>query len=560
MKRLNLEPKIARGSPEGHGIPNQADVEGFDLRMTDINFIMKRLLETASNAIESPTHSPWASPTDVAQASAFDESVDDDDDSYLDRLPTSTKQDDEPEIRHMLAQAQSHTFLNENGETALHLAAKQDAYLARDVLSHGFDIDVRNVCGETPLMYAVNAENVDTVTLLLKNHANVNAIDDQQSACLHLAASKDVSGSITQLLLRRNPDIEIMDGIGLTPLFLAAFNGNDAVVGRLLKFGARPEAKQVDGFNALHYACMQASHDFMSRLLDKSGPDFEAFYELSKYGLPADPSHSTTSKRRAQIVHSLIDYSADVHASSNGFTPVHIAALTAQEHLVDILLSNGAEATGIPVITAYYGLTPKTVDFLLTRGADVSATDSRWNKTALTWTAEIGSPATLKVLLSHGANVHHQDKQGSSALHYAGANARNESITLLLDAGADPNLLDSGGSTPLIRLANAGRFYLAGRWWNPSAAERKEAATLLLNAGCDPSVKDIQGNLAIHYAARNGYQGILEAIEKIGGDLALLDGLGRTAVEWAREKGKMEVVRFLNRKMMGRGTRGGEGG
>ena len=159
----------------------------------------------------------------------------------------------------MLAQEQSHTFMNEDGETALHLAAKQD------VLSRGFDINLRNLCGETPLMCAVNAENVDTVTLLLKNHADVNAIDDQQATCLHLAALKDESGLTTQLLLRRNPNIEIMDSIGLTPLFLAAFNGNDAVVRRLLKFGARPEAKELDGFNALHYACMQANHESSPR-------------------------------------------------------------------------------------------------------------------------------------------------------------------------------------------------------------------------------------------------------------------------------------------------------
>ena len=528
--------------------------------MKDVNFAMTKFLETASTIIESPTHSPWASPTDVAQVSTFDGNVDDNDYYDIDRLPTLAKQDNEPEIRHMLAQEQAHTFMNGDGQTALHLAAKQDACLTRDVLGHGVDINIRNVNGETPLMCAVNAENVDTVTILLKNHADINAIDDQQATCLHLAASKDESGSMTQLLLRHNPDIEIMDGMGLTPLFLAAFNGNDAVVHQLLKFGAEPEAKESDGFNALHYACMQANHVFMRRLLDKRGPDFEAFYELSIYGLPADPSHSTVSKRRAQIVHSLLAHGANVHASSNGFTPLHIAVSTAQEQLVTILLSNDAKATGIPVITAYWGLTPETIDLLLTRGANISATDSRWEKTALTWTAEIGSPTTLKVLLSHGASVQHQDIQGHSALHYAGANARNESITLLLDAGANPNLLDSGGSTPLIMLASARNFYLAGRWWKPSAAEREKAATLLLSAGCDSSVKDMHGNLAVHYAAGNGYRGVIEAIEKVGGDMEVLDGSGRTAVEWAKERGEREVVRALKKKRMIRGGEGGEKG
>lgn len=526
--------------------------------MKDVNFAMTRFLEAASTAIESPNGSPWASPTDVAQISTFDGNLDDIDDSDLDRSSTLATRDNEPEIRQILAQEQAHTFMNEDGQTALHLAAKQDASLTRDVLSHGFDIDIRNVDDETPLMCAVNAGKVDTVTLLLKNHADVNAMNDQQATCLHMAASKDETGSIAQLLLRRNPDIEIMDGIGLTPLFLAAFNGNDAVVRHLLKFGAKPEAKEVDCFNALHYACMQANHDFMSRLLNKGGPDFEAFYDLSTYGLPTDPPHSTISKRRAQIVRSLLTHGANAHASSKGFTPMHVAASTAQEQLVNILLSHGAKATAVPVITAYWGLSPETVDLLLIRGANISATDSRHNKTALTWTAEIGSSATLKVLLSHGPNVHHQDNEDSSALHYAAANARNKSIALLLDAGADPNLLDWAGRTSLIRLALAGRFYLAGRCWNPSAAERAKAARLLLKAGCDPSAKDIHGDLAVHYAAGNGYRGILDAIEKAGGDMESLDGRGRTAMDRARENGEMEVVSVLKRKGMIRARQGGE--
>jgi ankyrin repeat protein len=529
---------------------DRAEVQRSEPRMKDINFAMTRFLETASTAADSPTHSPWASPTDVAQVSSFNEDLDDNDDSDLARAPTLTREDNESEIRHMLAKEPSHNSMNEDGQTALHLAATQDEYLTRDVLGHGFDINIRNLDGETPLMCAVNAENIQTVTLLLKNHAEVNAEDHKQRTCLHLAALKDKSGSITQLLLRRNADTELVDEIGLTPLFVAAFNGNDAVTRQLLKHGAKHQASEPGGFTALHYAAMQANHAFMSRLLDARGPDFEAFYEPSIYSLPTQPSRDTIFKRRAIIVGMLLEHGADVHVCSKGFTPLQIAAATAQELIVNALLERGARAQRVTVICAYWGLSSDTVKLLLERGANLDATDMRWNKPALTWHAEMGSPATVEVLLRQGASVHHQDIQGSSALHYASANARTESVKLLLESSADPNLRDNEGKTPLTRLTSPpmGRFYLAGRWWNPTPNDRKDTAILLFDAGCDPSVKDVHGRAAIHYGASNGYLGVLEVIVDRGGDPGVLDERGCTPLERAEQRGHVDVVRFLKRK------------
>lgn len=67
----------------------------------------------------------------------------------------------------------------------------------------------------------------------------------------------------------------------------------------------------------------------------------------------------------------------------------------------------------------------------------------------------------------------------------------------------------------------------------------------------------MHGNLAVHYAAGNGYRGVVEAIEKVGGDMEVLDGSGKTAVELAQGMGQMEVLRFLKRKRMAREGRGG---
>ena len=526
----------------------QAELRGFDPRMKDVNFALLRFLETASTAAETPTHSPWASPTDVAQMSSFNGDLNDgDDDLDLTQAPTLVKEDSEIQIRGMLAKESAHTCLNEDGQTALHLAAEQDEYLTRDVLKNGFDINIRNLDGQTPLMCAVSADNIETVTLLLKNHADVDAADEKQTTALHLAASKDKSGSITQLLLRRNADRELVDEIGLTPLCVAAFNGNDAAVRVLLKHGAKHQACEPGGFTVLHYAAMQASHIFIGRLLDKRGTDFEAFYEASIYNIPTQPLRDTIYKRRALIVNMLLEHGADIHASSRGITPLHIAAVTAQELIVNALLEAGASAQGVSVMCAYWGLSSETVNLLLERGAELEICDPLRGKPALTWTAEIGSPAVMEVLLRHGANVHHQDNYGSSGLHYASANGRTESVKLLLESGADPNLQDREGKTPLARLASAGRFYLAGRWWDPSPTDRKDTANLLFQSSCDPSIKDVHGNIAVHYAASCGHVGILEVVGANGGDLEAADAKGNTPLECAQERGQVEAVRILKR-------------
>ena len=548
LKQLSHDPRLGQGVAGEKIAAGQAELQGLDSRMKDVNFAMWRFLETASTAADTPTHSPWASPTDVAQMSSFNGDLDDDDENLdLTQAPTLVKEDSEIEIRGMLAKESAHTLLNEDGQTALHLAAEQDEFLTRDVLKNGFDINIRNLEGQTPLMCAVNADNIETVTLLLKNHADVDATDEKQRTALHLAASKDKSGLITQLLLRRKADTELVDEVGLTPLCVAAFDGNDTIVRYLLKHGAKHQAGEPGGFTALHYAAMQASHIFIGRLLDKRGTDFEVFCEASIYKIPTQPLRDTIYKRRALIVNMLLEHGADIHASSRGITPLHIAAVTAQELIVNALLEAGACAKGVSVMCAYWGLSSDVVNVLLERGAELEICDPRHSKPALTWTAEIGSPAIMEVLLRHGANVHHQDNYGSSALHYGSANGRTESVKLLLASGASPNLQDREGKTPLARLASAGRFYLAGRWWDPSPTDRKDTAHLLMKSGCDPCIKDVHGNVAIHYAASCGHIGVLEVIAANGGDLETLDGKGNTPLERAQERGQIKVLRMLKR-------------
>jgi uncharacterized protein len=84
-------------------------------------------------------------------------------------------------------------------------------------------------------------------------------------------------------------------------------------------------------------------------------------------------------------------------------------------------------------------------------------------------------------------------------LHAATANGSAEAITLLLDAGADPNGRQRGGFTPL-----------------QARAQRGDAAMvrLLLDRGADPLLRSDDGRSAADLARASGHPELAALLEK----------------------------------------------
>ena len=123
--------------------------------------------------------------------------------------------------------------------------------------------------------------------------------------------------------------------------------------------------------------------------------------------------------------------------------------------------------------------------------------------TALHLAAAFGTPDAAAFLLERGARVDtvSQNPQKNLPLHAAYAlNKNRETIELLLAHGADANAVQVGGYTALFSAA---------------AANRQDLAELLIHCGANPHLKNDQGKTAAEYARERGYSEIARWLEAL---------------------------------------------
>lgn len=140
------------------------------------------------------------------------------------------------EVRDLIAKGESVDAMDEDGDTALHLAV--DVEVAKALLDAGADIDAKNNCGLTPLHVA---ENVEITKFLIDQGADVHEVDVQGMTPLHFAAMYG-QAEVIQVLVQAGADIQATDeDDGRSPLHYAARNGNAEATRILIELGADVE-------------------------------------------------------------------------------------------------------------------------------------------------------------------------------------------------------------------------------------------------------------------------------------------------------------------------------
>lgn len=141
---------------------------------------------------------------------------------------------------------------HQRGDTGLILALREDANKVFALLLEQptLKLEATSGNGDTALMMASYKRNLPAVTALLKKGAQVNR--PGWSALHYAAASGDEA--IVRLLLRHRADIDAASPTRVTPLMIAAREGQEGAAALLLKNGANAGLTSADGMSALQFA------------------------------------------------------------------------------------------------------------------------------------------------------------------------------------------------------------------------------------------------------------------------------------------------------------------
>ncbi|KAL9616377.1 MAG: hypothetical protein Q9160_008751 [Pyrenula sp. 1 TL-2023] len=368
---------------------------------------------------------------------------------------------------------------------------------------------------------------------------------DEWIGALHLASKLGHVDTVRQLLKDGKADPNDMDSKARTPLFHAVTSGSTKVLELLLDHGA-----QIEWTNSINVTPLQASvirGDLeMVKALVKRGALLDKF---DSYGETA--VYDAAARGHLEIVNHLAEAGADLDIkndlgigaylkAASKFDDKVMKALADQGADLDTRDRNGCTAL-IRAVAA--GNKPLTA-LLLQHGLDIDATDNDgW--TALDVAMIKRDEDLAAILLLNGANLETKDIMSNTLLHRAAARGTS-TITrhLLAVKNQHPDTAkNSTGETPL---------HLAASQCNGPVTH------LLLHYGANPNLTDHNGLTPVHQTLTHGSIAITRELCKHNVDLSDTSAIARLLDSFAadpnadvdRQNRRKQIVRLLQRKGM----------
>jgi len=247
------------------------------------------------------------------------------------------------------------------GFTPLHSAVCGKQIKTTDfLLSNGADANAKDNWGWTPLIWAIWNHDLNTIKLLVDKGAKADVPDEQGFTPLTWATWEQ-NKDIVKVIISKEPNINTEDTDGCTPLYWAAFSSSNDVfelfldrlnasesihfaackgdldtVKTFLEKDPNVNVKDKFGCTPLHWAALAKTNEVAEFLIDK-GADVNA--RDNNGLLPLTGTH------RLDMIGLLISKGVDVNAKINNrsMTKLHLACRQDNKDMVEYLISKGAD-------------------------------------------------------------------------------------------------------------------------------------------------------------------------------------------------------------------------
>ncbi len=347
---------------------------------------------------------------------------------------------------------------------------------------------------------------------------------------LHRAVSVNAPPATIAALIKGGADVNAVNRYGVTPLSLAAANGDPRILTLLIEAGANTKAADAslrDGRTLLMLASRTGNVESMRQL---------------------------------------IAHGANVNAveTRTGSTALMWAALENRGEAVRVLAAAGADVNARSAVTSYPHTPPGVVGDAVEEGysyvGQTVLPKGGW--TALMYAARQGAIDAVRALTEAGADLNVADPDGTPAITFAIINGHYDVAAFLADKGADVNQPDRTGATPLYSAVDMhtlqtsfGRPELTRAVFDGALG----AAKMLIAHGADPNsalktkvlkrtynagdARLAEGATPLMRAAKANDVAMMRVLIDAGADLDRQMANGDTALHVAMNSPK--TVRFL---------------
>jgi ankyrin repeat protein len=295
------------------------------------------------------------------------------------------------------------------------------------------------------------------------------------------------------------------------PLVEAAHAADHARAEALLAAPVDVNQRSSDGTSALHWAVYHEDVRLVTDLLAR-GADPNA---RNDYG--SMPLAEAAEVGNPAVVKQLLAAGANAKsANDDGQTALMIVARTSNLEVARLLLAHGADVNTrerwrgqTPLMWAAAQAQPEMVRFLIRQGARVNersdptaferqvTSEPRMQArpaggfTPLNYAARKGCLACAQYLIEGGADVNLADPEGISPLLLATLNLSFDVAALLVKHGADVDKWDLWGRSPLYAAVDMDSLPVGGRADRPSSSQTTalQLINILLQAGANPNLQ-----------------------------------------------------------------------